>query len=298
MSAGRLLIFLALLLIAGAAPARAADTLDAARERYAAAEYEEALAMLERVKAGGGIGSDARAIDQYRAYCLLALNRQADAEGAIAAVVIGDALYQPADNEVSPRVRTAFREVRRRMLPGLVQERYTYAKAAFDGQRYEAAAAAFAALLRVMADPDLDAHMSQPPLADLKMLAAGFADLATRAATPTPIAVVAKSSNMALPIGPGRVRVYSNEDAGVVPPLALQQTVPALPDVGTAARAGVLELVINERGTVELATLRVSIHARIDGPLLEAAREWKYQPASFDGVAVKYRKLVQIDVKK
>jgi hypothetical protein len=294
----RPLIIGSLFLLVGAAAARAADTLDAARERYAAAEYEEALAMLERVKAGGGIGSDSRAVDQYRAYCLLALNRQSDAEGAIAAVVISDPLYQPNDSEVSPRVRTAFREVRRRMLPSVVQERYAFAKAAFEAKEFDTASTAFASLLKVMADPDLAPHMSTSPLSDLKMLATGFADLAARSATPAPIAAVTKSSNMALPIGRTTPKVYSNEDPGIVPPLALQQTLPAFSDVGTSVRPGVLELLIDERGAVESAVLRVNIHPRIDGPLLEAVRRWKYQPAILDGGAVKYRKLVQVDVKK
>jgi hypothetical protein len=297
MNAIRLLIIGALVLITGSAGVRAADTLDAARERYAAAEYEEALAMLERVKTGGGIDSDARAIDQYRAYCLLALNRQADAEGAIAAVVLSDPLYQATESEVSPRVRTAFREVRRRILPALVQERYTFAKEAFDAKQFDTAASAFASLLKVMADPDLAPHMSQSPLADLKMLATGFADLATRAATPPPIAVVAKSSNMALPIGRTARKIYSNEDAGIIPPLATQQSLPPFPDVLGAARKGVLELIIDESGAVESAALRVNVHPRIDGPLIEAARRWKYHAATLDGVAVRYRKLVQVDVK-
>src|SRR5947207_2840825 len=111
-------IILALLIAALVSiPMRAADSLTAARDLYAAAEYEDALVLLNQLQPGDHEPDERRAIEQYRAYCLLALGRSADAEQAIAAMVTATPLYKPSGADVSPRVRSAFSEVRRRMLP-------------------------------------------------------------------------------------------------------------------------------------------------------------------------------------
>ena len=52
---------------------------------------------------------------------------------------MADPLYQPS-SEVSPRVRTAFSDVRRRLLPSIIPQQYAKAKAAlgdkFDVRRF------------------------------------------------------------------------------------------------------------------------------------------------------------------
>ena len=53
-----------------------------------------------------------------------------------------------------------------------------------------------------------------------------------------------------------------------------------------------------KRGAVESAIVRESIHPRYDDQLVSAARKWQYQPATLDGTPVKYRKLVQVNVKQ
>ena len=83
-------------------PTRAADSLADARDLYAAAEYEDALALLNKLQPGEHPAEERRAIEQYRAYCLLALGRSADAEQAIAAVVNATPLYKPSGSDVSP----------------------------------------------------------------------------------------------------------------------------------------------------------------------------------------------------
>ena len=47
-----------------------------------------------------------------------------EAEAAIAVVVASDPMYQPTETEASPRVRTAFSEVRQRQLPDIARTRY------------------------------------------------------------------------------------------------------------------------------------------------------------------------------
>src|SRR5450759_2474700 len=127
------------------------ESLAAARDLYASAAYEDALAVLNRLPPANRVADDARAIDQYRAFCLLALGRTAEAEHAIEAVISGEPMYQPA-GEVSPRVRTAFSDVRRRMLPAIIQQQYAQAKAAFDRKEFAAAADRFAKVLDALAD--------------------------------------------------------------------------------------------------------------------------------------------------
>src|SRR5262245_49080613 len=80
-------------------PAKALDSLTAARDLYAAAEYEDALAVLNRLQPTASAPDERRTIEQYRAYCLLALGRSADAEKAIAAVVAATPLYKPSGAE-------------------------------------------------------------------------------------------------------------------------------------------------------------------------------------------------------
>lgn len=284
-------------------PMRAADSLTAARDLYAAAEYEDALALLNKLQPGEHEPDERRAIEQYRAYCLLALGRSADAEQAIAAVVTATPLYKPGA-DASPRVRSAFTDVRRRVLPAIIQQKYAAAKVAFDRKNFPVAATVFTEVVEAMADPDVADAVKQPPLADLRVLAIGFRDLSVSAAAPPPVpvretppapAVLARPAPAAVPAAP---RVYATSDAQVVPPVALKQTLPPFPAQLPIARRGVLELVINEKGVVESATMRESVNPRYDVQLVAAAKSWQYQPATLDGAPVRYRKMVQVDVKR
>src|SRR5262249_45046749 len=88
-------------------PAAAQETLAGARDLYASAAYGEALALLEQLRSTDRAPEEARAIDQYRAFCLLALGRTDEAQRAIEAVVATDPLYRP-DANLSPPVPHAF----------------------------------------------------------------------------------------------------------------------------------------------------------------------------------------------
>ena len=162
------------------------DSLSAARELYAGAAYEDALAVLNRLRPNAVRAEDARAIDQYRAFCLLALGRASDAERAIESVIAVQPSYEPTEGDVSPRVRAAFSDVRRRMLPTIVQQWYASAKASYDRKEYGAAVTGFTQVLDVLTDPDVASAVNQPPLSDIRTLAVGFRDLSVLAAAPPP----------------------------------------------------------------------------------------------------------------
>jgi TonB family protein len=287
-----------------AAPVFAQDgPLAVARDLYASARYDEALAMLNGVRQQeSGNPINLRSIEQYRSLCLLALGRGAEAEAAIAVVVASDPMYQPTETEASPRVRTAFSEVRQRQLPDIARTRYSSAKSAFDRKDYPAAEQQFRELLRLIDDPDMGGR-----LGDLRMLVTGFVDLSAAAAVPPPEAAKPAEPRReeAMPPAPAPVvpdpqRVYTSEDDGVTPSVPIRQEVPRVPtQIATQTRErGILDVTIDEQGRVIAAAIRLSLHPIYDSQILLAAREWRYQPATVNGRPVKFRKIIQITVSK
>ena len=68
------------------------NPLTAARDLYASARYDEALAVLSGLPSDV-VATDRKSIEQYRSLCLLALGRSTEAESAIAAVITADPLF-------------------------------------------------------------------------------------------------------------------------------------------------------------------------------------------------------------
>lgn len=278
--------------------------LAAARDLYAAAAYDDALSLLNRLRASDHPASQSRTIDQYRAFCLLALGRTSDAEQAIEAVIAAEPAYHPAASEASPRVRSAFATVRRRMLPTIIQQTYAQAKGAFDRKEFAAAASGFNLVLTALADEDVAAEAQRPPLVDLRMLAVGFAELSAKAAAPPPLAPsVVSSVAAAVPVPlprqqPALPRVFTGTEPSVVPPSVMNQVLPAFPGMVTVPRTGAIEVVIDESGAVEAASMVESISLTYDRLALAATKAWRYTPATVDGRPVKFRKVVRISVKR
>ncbi len=271
------------------------EQLAAARDLYASARYDEALTVLNGMSAGE---NNRKSIEQYRSLCLLALGRGSEAENAIAAVVTVDPLFMPGEAEASPRVRGAFSEVRHRLLPEIAAARYGAAKAAFDRKDYVTAQPAFRELLTLLADPQM-----RNRLADLRVLAAGFLDLSVAAAAPPPEPAKPEPVVPAPAPAPAPVsaaHIWSADEEGVTAAVAVKQVVPRVPIAiaSQAGRRGLLELLIDEQGRVVGITLRTSVHPVYDPLLMASARQWKYQPATVNGVPVKFRKLVQIVVER
>jgi hypothetical protein len=260
-----------LLLVLIAPEARAQDPIAKARELYAAAEYEEALTLLDGLAAGKHGASDRQAVEIYRTLCLIAVGRQDDADRAIEGIIAEDPLFRPGD-DVSPRMRTVFSDARRRLLPALIQQNYHQAKAAFDRQDYAAAASGFKRVVETVSDPDMTQAAAQSPLSDLRTLATGFHDLSVKAIPPppppTPVA--------AEPVVPETPRIYGAEDRQVVAPIAIQQELPKYPGrIRPGGMTGVVEVIINEMGMVEAANTVVSLGAAYDELVAAAASGWE-----------------------
>jgi TonB family protein len=284
----------------GQVPSR--DSIGAARDLYASARYDEALAVLNDLRPNEVPGSavDLKSVEQYRSLCLLALGRGTEAETAIAAVVTADPAYLPGDAEASPRVRAAFSDVRKKLLPEIAARRYADAKGTFDRKEYARASAQFKQVIALLDDPDMGGRNG-----DLRTLASGFLDLAIAATPPpeppkpAPVAAAPPPPAPVVPV-PDPNRVYNSSDADVVAPVSLHQDLPRLtPIMKQQARArGVVEVVIDEQGRVTAVSVRESVHPMYDAELIAKGRDWRYEPATLNGKPVKYRKLIQLNVSK
>jgi TonB family protein len=288
-----------LALVCAAAPAQAQPSLGKAKELYAAASYDEALTMFNTL--GSGLSGDsaqtedAATIAMFRVLCLVAVGRTGEVDAAIDRLVSQHPLYRPPSDELSPRIRTAVSTARLRVLPALVQRRYEESKTAYDRGEFATASVGFKWVLSALSDPDISSLASQPPLLDIKTLAAGFVDLSAKALAPPPPPKVALTP---APVTPPRdfSRVFTSEDSDAVAPVTVRQNMPRFPGNLTTPAAGVIELVIDATGAVETVRLLESVHPQYDSLVLAAAKKWQYQPAHVAGTNVRYLKRIQISL--
>ncbi|HZM92916.1 MAG TPA: energy transducer TonB [Vicinamibacterales bacterium] len=284
-----------------------AQSLEAAKELYASAEYESALAMLNELRSTDRPREEQQSIELYRVLCLVATGKETDARGAMEGLVTRNPMFRPT-SDLPPRVRNTYAETRKKLLPAAVQAAYQEAKAAFDIKDFIGAERGFALVLQVLADPDMDVAASKSPLSDIRMLATGFHELSAKGAippepvapAPVPALVPAPAPSpvvQELPPPPPRVaKVYNASDGNVVPPLTLHQQIPPFRGQVREAQVGIIEVVVDTMGGVESAAMIASINPQYDRQALAAARLWQYQPARLDGVPVKYVKRIQVNL--
>lgn len=280
------------ILLLSAARAAAQDSLDPVRNLYASAEYEEALTAIGRLKSNADLGGVVE-IDRYRALCLIALGRSAEADQAIETTVTLDPLYQPTAADASPRVRAAFAAVRQRVLPTVVRSLYAGAKTAYDRKAFAQAADGLDKTVRVIDSLE----RSNPELNDLRMLASGFLDLSkaaiARPSVPPPPAPTPAPVEAPVALAPAAPLPFSNV-------VAIRQDLPPPPFSLAMSRGeyhGTVEVEINQAGNVVGARVIQSVHVLYDPLLLVAARDWKYVPARIDGRPIAVRKRVDIRLK-
>lgn len=299
----------ALALLLAAVPVSAAD-LAAARSLYAQASYEEALTALAALDQNESVEQ----LNEIRALCYLALGRAQDAEQAVVQLVMHNPAYRMEQADVSPKLVSLFRDVRRRKLPDAARAVYAKGKAHYDGKRWTAAKSEFAALLALLNDPDAAAQ--QAALADLKQLGEGFLKLAegeiaaedrraAEAAAKAKAEEAARAAEAAAAEAAARKAaaaagplVYSADNTDVVPPVELRRVMPRwMPPtraMATTAHSGLLVLLIDEAGTVTEARLAKPISPNYDQALLDLARTWRYKPATRAGQPVRYRQVLEI----
>jgi tetratricopeptide (TPR) repeat protein len=283
-------------------PSGATDNFMAAKQLYAAGNYEEALSRLKTATAEGG----AAEVNQYRALCLLALGRSAEAERSLEDLVTQRPLFKMSETDVSPRVVAMFHDVRKRLLPAATRDLYARARTNYDQKLYARAAAEFKDVLQLLTDPDLGKDAAA--LADLKMIAEGFLKLAevevaaavramqeeAAVSKPAPVVEAPKPQEP-----PAAGRIYTDADKDVTPPVDIgTRTLPewkAPPGAaGQFEYRGVLRLLIDEQGKVEQAALVQKVLDSYDPLLLAAARSWTFRPARRNGQPVRYQKVIGI----
>ena len=292
---GTRLLASVVLLLVGVSSASAQESVQAAQTLYASASYDEALVVLDRLEKATLSLSELKVINQQRALCLLALGRGAEAEMASAAVVTADPLFRPDPSSASPRVRSAFRDVRTRLLPELVQKEYVEARRLYDEKAWPEAAAAFERVLTLSTDADLTPEQ-QAALGERRLLADGFAKLAHAAATPPPPAP--EPDAPAPPAAPAvdYDAVFDGATTGIVAPVTLRQDIPrwSHSSLPVPRHSGSLQIVITAQGIVERATMVQSVAGFYDRLILDAVKNWRYEPASLEGRPVRFRKLIRI----
>jgi hypothetical protein len=322
----RVAVALAATLLACALVSAAQDDLVRAKELYLTAEYDEALAMLNRL--GQTSPPEERTeVETYRIFCLLALDKRDEARGAIQNVVTADPFFKLPEAEASPRIQTTFRDIRRQAMPSIVSQAYEGAKAAYQANGADATEK-FDAVLRLLDDADA---AGVPNRSDLRTLASGFRDLsaaaaAARAAAAPPVAAApvtaanpAPNPTTLAPEIPARPPSASPTNApgaprpspssvpaasaptvvsAIVPPVAISQPLPPWQPTGPLDRTmqfkGSLAVTVDKTGSVKAVSVLQSVHPRYDDVLVKAAFGWKYTPATKNGEPIDYVRVVDV----
>ena len=167
------------------------DDLGAVKALYAAADYEGALKALSAQDEAGSATDQA---DQYRALCLLALGRMDEVELVLESVVVRNPAYRMSDADVPPRLVAVFQKTRGRLLPGILNDSFDSAKAAFNHGRYAEASSRFRTLLTLLDGEDGASGGDATFRRDLARIAEGFLDLAEHALARAAVADVRAAS--------------------------------------------------------------------------------------------------------
>ena len=293
-------VALACVFFAGLSVSAGADDaqLDHAKELYRSAAYDEALGVLDTIRATAPSKETLEA-SEYRVFCLVALDRKDEARNAIATLISANPFYELSETQASPRVRAVFTEVRKSLLPSLVQSAYTEAKAAFDRKDPESAAR-FERVLTLLRDPDLS---SNSDLGDLAVVAAAFRDLsaarelAAAAASAAPAAPPVRDNSSpgeSAAARPPEPAVYRDGAPNLVPPAIVSQTLPPSHLAERRLWTGAIEVLIDETGKVLSARMAMPVQPTYDRQLLQAALNWKYRPAVKDGMPARYIKVINV----
>jgi len=255
---------------------------------YAAAEYDKALEVIASL--------DTLESQQYKALCLLALGRSADASTAIESLVNAAPTFTPSADDAPPRFVELVTKARQKLLPTIARRVFAEGREQYSNKQNEDAVKQFSLVLTLLKDPAFtDANAKQ----DLETLASGFIDLAKAATAPVKV-IAAAPEPVPTPPSPASAAAppvpTPPTPPKVVPPVALVQTVPPMP-TDIASRVGaklVMVVQIDAAGRVTAATVKESAHPRYDRLVALATREWRYTPATLNGLAIASEQIVTI----
>jgi TonB family protein len=274
----------AALVLAWATRAAAQNEIETAHRALTSAAYEDALATLSRLDVSPS-SPEAVRVAKYRALCLLALGRESDADEAVRTVLRADPLYEPDTAEVSATVKGEYAIVRERLLPSVVDERYKQAKAAFDGHDYRAASGQFRTVIDLIDAFPLTGN-DAALMTDLRRLSTEFFDLSVKLGT------------SATPAQDSSDRIYDAGTPGILPPKPIRRALPTASRFAQIVgdRGVVVEVVIDESGSVESAVVRQPMSGGFDEAVVKDVLQWRYEAAVRDGSPVRYRQLVRVSL--
>ena len=170
----RATIIIGLVLVAAQAGPRGQDSLSAAKELYASAAFEDALSILSRLNGGVSDAPEiARQIDEYRAFCLYALGRTAEAESVVESIIRKEPLTRLDAADASPRLEMMFTTVRKRLLPSLIRERFQAVRAVLGKKDFTSAEPHLAEARLMIAEAE-NLGVKDDGLADLAVLVDGL----------------------------------------------------------------------------------------------------------------------------
>ena len=251
---------------------------------YAAAAYEDALSVLAAVPADTRVPE----LDQYRAFCLIALGDEQQAQTAVEQLLSQSPLYQPNTADTSPRIVDRFREMRVRALPMVAKKLYAEAKSALERKERAEAITGFETLLQFI---NIES-VNDTTLDDMKVLANGFLDLSRALpAAPAPAATPETKTASAPEAAPSTPATWTR-------PVVVKQELPRwnAPDAQSRRSSfdGIMRVRVGADGKVASAEMVRRTHPIYDTLLLRATEEWLYQPALQDGKPVPAEVLVEV----
>ena len=192
---------------------------------------------------------------------------------AFDALVMSTPLYEPRSTDLTPEALAAFRASQRLLLPVIAQRSYDRAVAALAAGDFDRAL-----VLAKEAAAILDRRMADTP----PRLREQVDDLIEQASTAAALA---------------NEIVYSEADAGVIPPRPLSRQMPVSGPLDVPPnRVGWLEMVINRDGSVFSVKLHTPLNRHHERMIVSPAKAWRYRPAMKNGKPVMYRILVKVNL--
>jgi len=307
------MIVAALLWVQSPAAAGAGPSLVQVRQLYESASYELALGLLDQLQPSDTASvQDQQDARRYRVLCLVALDRNADAERVLDDMLRVDPLTPPMSGELSPRVEALVKQARQRAVRSLVKQTYEQGRELYERKQFADAADLLQMVVSLIEDPSLGLE-SDPSLADFHALADGFHELASALAAaqaasiptaslfkgPTPVPAAALGPAQRPPVQPARSDFpaasvqHRPGEPDFVAPRPIAQVIPPVEEATSgyvSRRQGLIEVEVGADGSVTSATVKVPTLVAYDALLVTTAkRTWKYEPATSSGVPVASR---------
>lgn len=291
----RIALLIVVASISTASIARAADEpLADAKALFAAASFDGALAALDRLDSANGGRPEAL---EYKALCLLALGRSADAQKITETLVTTVPTFAPVDADLSPRFIELLTETRRRMVPVIARKLFADAREQYRAKNHADARRTFEEVVTLASD---GVWRETADADDLRTLASGFLDLLDGAPAVAKAAPAAAAPQPVTPtvVPPAAAPAATAAALGQVEaPVPIRQAMPqwVAPDRVSALRTfhGAIKVRIGADGRVVDAAMATATHPDYDTMLLQAARTWVYKPATRNGQPIEVEKVVE-----